>query len=241
MSTRGTERNFYTGIVVAMAIVVVIGFTRTFLLSSFFPEIHEFIPPEQVFQLHGVLFLLWMVLLLLQAMLIRGNRVALHRKLGVAGAMLAIAMVVVGLYATLIAASRPGGFIGIPVPAEQFLVVPFFDIVMFALFATWALLRRDDPQTHKRLMLFATIALLEAAFIRFPLDIMLAYAPVSSRLATLIFVIAIIAWDYISMKRLHRITLIATVLTIVVGAGRFLIMATPAWIGFARWLTGLVA
>ena len=43
---------------------------------------------------------------------------------------------------SLIAAARPSGFIDIPMPPLQFLVVPFNLIVLFAVFVTLAILNR---------------------------------------------------------------------------------------------------
>jgi hypothetical protein len=43
------------------------------------------------------------------------------------------------------------------------------------------------------------------------------------------------------MKKLHRVTIIATVLTLVIQVARFMIMETDAWLGFAGWMTGFVS
>ena len=111
---------------------------------------------------------------------------------------------------------------------------------MFGLFVAWAIARRNDPQAHKRLMLFATINILGAAFARYPVEIIQNYFPFSNFLAADLFIVAIIAWDLVSMKKLHRITIIATALTLLVQVTRFMIMDTNAWLGFANWMMGHV-
>jgi len=239
-TSRPLERNFYTGMSIAMLLAVLAGFARTFFLKPLFPEAQEFAAPETIFYVHGVLFTTWLLLLIGQALLVRSDNVQTHRRIGPYGAALATAIIVIGLYSALFGAARPGGFMGVPIPPQQFLVVPFFDLVMFGLFVAWAIARRNDPQVHKRLMLFATINILEAAFARYPIDIIQNYFPFSNFLAADLFILAIIAWDLVSMKKLHRITIVATALTLLVQVTRFMIMETNAWLGFANWMIGQI-
>jgi hypothetical protein len=49
-----------------------------------------------------------------------------------------------------------------------FYTVPHVDIILFAILVTAALLFRGQPETHKRLMLLATVALLDAVADRLP-------------------------------------------------------------------------
>ena len=70
------------------------------------------------------MFSLWYALLAYQTLLVRQRSLRLHRRIGYAGAGLGILIVLLGSYSALRAANRPGGFIGIPFPPEQFLAVP---------------------------------------------------------------------------------------------------------------------
>lgn len=240
-SSKGAERNFFTWISIAMAVAVFIGFARTFYLKSFFPDSAGMIPPEPFFRIHGALFTAWMVLLVSQALLIRVRKIAIHRRLGMLGVSLAAAMYVTGIWGALIAANRPGGFLGIPVPPDQFLIVPVIDLSLFALFVAWAVAKRSAPQTHKRLMLFATINLIGAAIARWPFEVIGDYAPVSNSLVQFAFVVAIFFWDFRSEGRIRGITLTAFAITLVFGVGRFLFLASPAWLAVAHWLMGLAS
>lgn len=176
-----SERNFYTGMTISIALIVLIGFARTFFLRSMFPEVQSLAAPEPVFVIHGVIFTAWTGLLVFQALLVRRNRVGAHRSLGWLGAALALLMVTIGTYGSIVAAQRPGGFIGVPLPAEQFLAFPLFDMALFGLFVAFAIAWRTNPQMHKRLMILATINLIEAAIIRIPLEFIGAGAPFTSR------------------------------------------------------------
>ena len=108
------ERAFYTGMAVAMLLAVLVGFSRSFFLRPLFPAWPS--PSEPIFYVHGAVFTAWCLLLVVQAALVSAGRTALHRRLGVAGTVLAAAMVVLGVHASLVAARRPSGFVGIDAP-----------------------------------------------------------------------------------------------------------------------------
>ena len=239
--TRAREHNFYLAMAISLAVIVLIGFSRSFFFRPWYPEAVEYAAPETIFYVHGVLFSAWMLFLVSQAFLIRSRNIALHRRIGVFGAVLAAAMVVIGIWGALVGASRPGGFMGVPIPPDVFLTVPFFDMAMFGAFVAWAIARRRDPQSHKRLMLFATINIIEAALARIPLAIVYDNFPMSTFLLSDVFILPIILWDLVTLRRLHWVTIWATVLTIAFQVLRFVIAETEAWLGFARWLIGLVS
>lgn len=231
-----SERRFYTFMSIAMLAVAYIGFARSFYLRPLFPEWPA--PPEPIFYVHGLFFSAWCVLLVTQAMLIGVGRADVHRKLGIAGVVVAIGMVVLGILGALIAANRPTGFVGVGIPPLQFLVVPFFDIVFFAVFFGLAVANRRDPQAHKRLMMLATVALLGAAFARWPyvwqfLNPFLFYG-----LADL-FIVALAVWDFRSRGGLHPVTRWGGLALIVSVPARLALSGTAAWLAFAGWLTQL--
>jgi hypothetical protein len=165
-SSRAVEHRFYLVTTLAMLLAVAIGFSRSFFLRPLFPGWPS--PSEPVFYVHGLLFAAWCVFLVGQAALVSGGRTPLHRTLGWYGAGLAAAMVATGTYAALVAANRPTGFTGMPVPPLQFLAVPAFDILLFPAFVALAVVKRRDAQAHKRLMLLASVNLVAAAFARWP-------------------------------------------------------------------------
>jgi CBS domain-containing protein len=124
------------------------------------------------------------LLLLTQTSLVAAGRVDLHRRLGVLGAGLAVVMVVLGTMGALMAASRPTGFIDVPVPPLQVLAIPFADLALFVAFVSLAFANRRRSQHHKRLMLLATIALAEAGVARWPFAFMNTALPISGIMRT---------------------------------------------------------
>jgi hypothetical protein len=248
-STRGAglpgERIFFAAMSVSLLAAVVLGFGRTFLFTPWFPEARALVPPEGFFFFHGVAAAAWFVLLITQATLVALGRVRRHRQLGQFGVLLAAVIVVLGLYGGLLAAGRPGGFIGMPVPPLQFLVVPVAAITVFAVFVALAIAGRADPQSHKRYMLLASIAMIEAAVARWPFGFMGQPSPVPGlgvfELVTCLFLVPLAAWDLASRRRLHPVTLwggLALVATLLL---RLPLASTEAWQGFARWAVRLVA
>lgn len=235
VARRDWEHAFYSASAVAMAAVVFIGFARTFFLRPLFPDIPA--PQEPIFIAHGLVFSAWMVLLVVQTALIANDRRALHRSLGVFGALLAVAVVAFGVSGALVAAARPGGFMNVPVPPLSFLIVPLLDMAIFGTCVALAVLWRKAPQTHKRLMLIATVSMLTAAFARFPLSITFNNVLVAFFLTDL-FIVALAVRDFTSRGRLHPVTLWAGGITILSQPLRLALSETGVWIAFAGWLVG---
>src|SRR5262245_44514106 len=169
-SLRREERFFYLGMATAIAATVVLGFSRSVFLRPWFQDFaHAHAPAEPWFYVHGAVFLLWVGLFATQVALMTTGRPALHRRLGTVSFVLVPVMVFFGTVGALIAARRPTGFFDVADPPLQFLAKPLLDMVMFAVLAGGAIAWRRVSQTHKRLMLLATIVLLEAVIVRFPI------------------------------------------------------------------------
>jgi len=161
-----------------------------------------------------------------------------HRKVGVAGAGLAAAMVVLGMVGAATAAHRLGGFVGVPVPPLQFLIIPFGDIVLFGAFVALAIARRRDSQAHKRSMVLATVPLLGAAWARWP---GLVPNPLLFFALSDAFIVALAIWDIRSRGRLHPVTTWGGIALIASQPLRLALSATPAWLAFAGWLAATFA
>src|SRR5215468_7981998 len=91
LSTGAYDRLFYSGMAVAMALAVFIGFARTYYLSAYFGTTTTTTggPFSTIVRLHAALFTTWVLLFVVQTSLVATRRVAVHRRLGLAVAVLA--------------------------------------------------------------------------------------------------------------------------------------------------------
>lgn len=116
--------------------------------------------------LHGLLFSLWTLFFLSQARLVANRNLKSHRAWGMLGISLATAMLFTGI-AVVIHGLHERIAAGFDAPARAFAIVPVSGILTFAGFVIAALLNLRRPEWHKRFMLLATVAILQAAVARF--------------------------------------------------------------------------
>ena len=237
-ASQRAERNFFSGMAVAIIFIALAGFARTYFLRPVLPPLtpalRELTP---LIHLHGLLFTGWVMLLLVQVRLVAKGRIDLHRRLGMAGVVMAALLVLVGIFTALQAVVRgvaPDGM-----DPGRFLIVPLVAIGLFAIFIVAAIRARRDAQSHKRLMLLATIALLPPAIARWVL--LLGLGPqVVFAVATLLL-LPLIIWDVKSRRRLHPVTLWGGLILVVSGPLRLLISKTDTWLTISNWMVRLVS
>ena len=221
---------FYPGIALAAVAVVFVGFARTYYLRGYFF-------PQQLpllLHLHGLVFSSWVLLLLVQSSLVATARTHLHRRLGVAAAIVAGLVPVLGLTTAIVSARRDVA--AGSADALEFLVIPFGDMLIFGVLAAAAFHYRRRTDVHKRLMLLATTALLGAAFARWPLAVM-SRGAVAFFVATDLFVAALWLHDLASLRRLHPASVWGGLLVVVSQPLRLAIAGSGAWLAVARALT----
>jgi uncharacterized membrane protein YozB (DUF420 family) len=231
-ATRAREHRFFTGMALAALLVALIGFGPSYYFRSFSGAE----PLTTLVHLHGGLATAWLLLFVAQTSLVSAGRTDLHRRVGPAGAVLAVLFVMVG-YLTAIAAARkgvtpPGG-----PPPLAFLAVPLATLLSFAVLAALGILWRRERDTHRRLMLLATIAILPPAFARFRW-FGFGGPPVAIG-GTCLFVIASMFWDRRVHGRIHPAFLWAGGLLMLSLPLRFALTQSETWLAIARWLTGV--
>ena len=232
LGNRRRERLFYTGMAVAFVVTVFAGFARTYYLRPYFgtPAL------TPLLHLHGVVFTSWLALLLTQTALVASNRTGIHRRLGVAGAVLAVLMVVVGCATAIIRAK----IVEVPPDAPSplvFLTIPLGDMLVFAILVGAGFYFRRRVDVHKRLMLLATISILPAATARLPFAFIQQVGPLAFFGLADLFIVACLVYDLFARGRFHRATVWGGLLIVVSQPLRLLIGGTQAWLAFAAWLT----
>jgi hypothetical protein len=216
---------------IAFAITVFVGFTRSYYLKSWFgtPELSRLV------HLHGLVFTTWFLFFLAQTALVASGRTWLHRRMGVAGAVLAGLVVIVG---TAVAINRvKSGTSPIPgVSPLSFLAIPLFDMVVFAILVGAAIYFRRQLEWHKRLMTLSMITLLPAPIARLHFPMLPPGPPTFFGLADL-FVVAMLVYDLTTRRKVHRATVWGGLLVVASQPFRMMISGTSTWLAFASWLT----
>jgi hypothetical protein len=119
--------------------------------------------------------------------------------------------------------------------------IPLIGISAFTIviFAAWR--ARRKPDAHKRLILLATIGLVEAAFGRFPWSRMSIPQAAGAVTGLGILVLLVLVYDLVSIHRIHRSTAWAAPLIFASGALAVPIGMTPVWHSFAGFLARNIA
>ena len=225
------ERSVYTWGALAALLITFVGFAPSYYLKGVFGA-PELTPLKHV---HGLVMTAWLVTFLVQARLVATGRTLTHRKLGMAGAVLAVAVVSVGM-ATAAASARTGVSPVPGVPPLVFLVLPVIDMLTFALLVGAALALRKRPAWHKRLRLVGTLSMLTPAFARALILVLGTASPPAFFLLTDLVIVACLAYDWRRNGRVHPAFIVGLAAVVVLQFGRLPFSQTEAWMSFARWL-----
>jgi hypothetical protein len=147
---------FYFRMAVLMGAIGLVGFVPTFWLPM---SRGSYTSP--VITIHALVGSAWLLLFLVQSWLAASGRIARHRDVGLAGVSLATAVVIFGVMAAIDQAQRAAAA-GNPEAGLRFMVLPVWQALLLAVLfaASFSTIRR--PEWHKRLLLFATAAMMDA-------------------------------------------------------------------------------
>lgn len=211
----------------AIAIVVFAGFAPTYHLRG----LSETAPLPVLVHIHGLAFTAWTLLLMAQVGLVEAGRRDVHRRLGVIGAVLAGAMIGLGV-AVALAAARREVAAGNADEALAFLIIPLGGMVAFGALVGAGVLWRRRPEVHRRLMVLATLAILPAAIGRIPgLDHPLWFSLVFGGLLA-----AAPIHDLVSGRRPHPLSLWGGIGLYLWELGRFMAQGSAWWRAIAERL-----
>jgi uncharacterized membrane protein YozB (DUF420 family) len=226
---RDTGRLFYVSMAVLFVAIAALGFAPRSLaiLSGTMPN------PPLVVHVHAALMAAWLLLFLAQTSLIARGRRQLHRTLGAASLVVAPAMMV-AMLAVSAFAYRGRMDAGLDTVAANVLLLQYPSLIVFAICFSWGFVcRRTDAETHKRMMLIASLSGLNAAFGRMPW--LPGYAFGENNIVhyyQLLLFVPPVVYDFLRLGRVHRAYLI--------GGGLFLaliVAASSLW--NSRWWLGL--
>ena len=232
-SRTATDRQFYLVMAVASAVLIFTGFARSYYLRSYFPQTGEL---SLLIHVHGLVNTAWMLYFVLQAALIAVRRPELHRRLGITGAVLGSAVILLGLAVAFAGMRLHHGTA--TQDAEVIFLIGLIDVFTFAMFFILGYLKRRDRETHQRAMLLAVIAGLTGAAIGRLLTFGLPI-PVLS-LINFAFLFAGPVYDFVTRRRVHRVYVFGVLFAVATFTPlRFVVGATPWWHRMAHLIAGV--
>jgi hypothetical protein len=222
-SARSTEHLFFSAIAGLIALIVFIGFARTYYLAALFDAKPLAAP---IVHVHGAVFTCWIALLVVQTSLVGTGHARIHRRIGPAGLGLAPLIVLLGV---LVAFEMLKRFAVVPsVDSPLIFAVALSEIAGFAVPTFFAFRLRRRPAFHKRLMVIGTIAMTTAGFGRWPIAFLL-HKPLPAMLAAFSLLLLVMAFDLRSERRVHPATLWGGTWVVCVELSAFALGHTAAW------------
>ena len=198
----------FPGIAGGLLVCVVLGFAPTFFLRPFMDVTAI---PWHV-HLHGLVLTGWYVLFLFQSMLIATGRVGIHRKIGITGLFVGLAVVATSIVVVSEIVDRVDvAFSGDPGEASEVIWGSFARILGFTTFLAIALAYRRNREIHRRAIVVASIAIIQPAIGRFAFGLL----PPGSLSGYLLmfaimlsFFVALMVFDLSTRGRPHWVTAI---------------------------------
>jgi hypothetical protein len=229
-SGEARERLFFLLMAAAIAVTVAVAFSLFYAAG-----ISSLNSPWWV-HVHGVTFVGWIALYVVQNTLVFRNDVASHRKLGRIGAGYAVWMVLVGLVLTplTLAVGRAPPFF---TPA-YFLALDWINIVVFGALVYAAIRNRRRTDWHRRLMLCATICVIAPALGRL---IVLSGNTMTAPLNVawlLLYVVVGMLYDWSNRGRVHPAYAWGAGALILFAAATELLATMPFFAGLAARIAG---
>jgi hypothetical protein len=214
-------------------------------------------PPTPLVIAHGIIASAWLLLFLMQATLVATRRVAVHRRLGMIGPVLAVVLIVLGFLTTIETARRGYDLSGDltrtfvppgsppPTAAERAaaFLPPLFVFLNFGLLVAAGLWYRHRPDIHKRLTLFALIPLAGEPIIHL-VGYLVGHWPASQGvlfsigLTISILLLSVNAiYDKVSQGRIHPVSVWVPIMVIVEQVVLLpAVFSSAAWHEIAEWL-----
>lgn len=225
---------FFLCMAYGFLVIAVVGFSTTF----FVPLAKGAFRAPPVIYVHGALLFGWLLFFIAQATLIRKRRFLTHRQLGIAGVVLSVGIVISGVLVGLHATRRDLAAGGDDFVLGQFVNI-LIEMFLFGALVAAAIAFRRQGESHKRLLLLATISALAPAWLR--LRHLFPGVPepfvTFSLLADSLLLVAI-ARDWISLKRVHPVYIWAGGTMVLVHVVELVAITSAPWLRLSRFLLG---
>lgn len=198
-----------------------------------------------VVHVHAAVYVGWLVLLTSQILLIRRQRVDLHRRMGRLALLLLPLMAILGPAAAITMDRLHFAQPGVSSFFVPFLAIQFSNVFTSITLIVIGLLNRRDPAAHKRLILMGTLVLTEPGYSR------LLFAPLYQAIGngvlafwfedyfmTIVLMLGVGVYDLITRRRLHPAYLWALALCLTTQLLSAWAFYSPVWRTMALHLVG---
>lgn len=227
-----TRSPFFVYLSIAFLAIALAGFSTTF----FVPLARGAFSAPPVIHVHGALLFGWLVFLITQATLVKTGNLLLHRRAGWLGFFLSIAIVLSGILVGLFAARRDLAATGETWPYGAFVNI-VIEMALFGALVGAAITLRRDPESHKRLLVLATISALGPAWFRFRHFMPFVPNPlVSFSVVADSVLLLLVARDWIVRRRVHPVYIWAGGAMVVVHTIELVAADHQLWLIIGRWL-----
>ncbi|KMS54241.1 hypothetical protein V474_21115 [Novosphingobium barchaimii LL02] len=233
--------SFWAKMSIGISAFILFGFAQ-FGLRGFVP----YTKVPAIFHIHGLVMLSWLGLFVTQSLLAGrtgdtmrsgvGARLALHRKVGWASAVM-LPLIAILTSLTCMTALRMQFYPPFFTPA-YFLALVHLGMVAFVALVLTAVIHRREADWHKRLMVGSAVLLMDPALGRvLPMPLIVPWGEWLAMVVQLMVAVIIARHDRRVLGRVHPATT-AVMLVIVLNHMLVELLAiSPWWIGFARGYT----
>jgi hypothetical protein len=228
---------FYFYMALSCIAVAFLGFAPTY----FMPMAAGKFPAMPVVHFHGLLFFAWTLYFAFQSWLAASGRVLRHRSMGLIGVSLATAMTLSGFLVAVHAMKRSAA-IGMADEGIAFVIVPLSGMLFFAVVFTLAIGYVREKEIHRRLMLLASISLLDAAVARWFLTFLAppgaigpppVFVTIPPALLASLLLAAAVVYDWRTRGRPHPVYVYGGIALVAVKLLNWPLSTTAAWHSFA--------
>lgn len=221
------DRSEYVVAVVAMTIVVLLGFWPFYAAL-----IRGGSGAHWIIYLHAAVYTGWLVLLLTQVLLVARRRTQTHQRLGQYGAYYGVVVLLMGLVVTFAApALNVAAGRSTVDEAASFLILPLGDMLLFGAFFGAGIATRRRPAIHRQWMILASTALIFPGAARFG-------DPYGLAVIVAIWLLPLgllMTHEQVTRRRVGRVYLIGAAI-LLVALARLGIMDSEAWRTIGRAL-----
>lgn len=230
---RAARSNFYVSIALFLLTAVIAGFWPKYfgaIVDSAIRPPH----PGWIIHAHAAIFLGWMAVVVIQALLVRRGRTDLHRTLGIIGAGYGAIVIVFGMYASIMLEVHRHSFTHDLDLSARRLLINLGTVVLFAVFFIAAIWQRRTRETHKRLMIVATFSLAAPGIGRvFSLVLHLPPNPLLIQTLFFIPIYICLGWDWKTRKQIHPVYVLGIAANLMLFNSAF-IAYSELWQSFGR-------